>query len=253
VFRASFESAASKFLVKGSSIPVVSIVIQGGANTLKTVTAAIKSGTPLVVVEGTGGAADCLAYAWHLLVCLRPLGHLLAFMRLRLLTPHNLTDIVPLCGDSGLQHGTGSHSRSYTNDELARLVRVTFPQSSAAQVEEKVADVLDAVAVADRVIIFSTLAGDNSGAGFDDAILRAVFAGSMSARGSQSHVKDLKLKLKHAMVWDRLDIAKDALQQIFAENNPETRAELKDVLTEKLMEALMHNSPAFVELYDASL
>ena len=46
---------------------VCSIVVQGGPGTIGTAHDAILNGTPLVVVEGTGGAADVLAYAWRFL------------------------------------------------------------------------------------------------------------------------------------------------------------------------------------------
>lgn len=75
-FRGQFEKAAS-----GDSIPVVTIVIQGsfkliyrslgshdglgGPGTLDTAYNATKAGTPLVVVDGTGQAADILAYAYR--------------------------------------------------------------------------------------------------------------------------------------------------------------------------------------------
>lgn len=61
IFRASFESCARS--VFGAD--VISIVIQGGPNTLKTALLAVEAGTPIVVIDGSGQAADVLAYAWN--------------------------------------------------------------------------------------------------------------------------------------------------------------------------------------------
>ena len=46
-------------------MPVVSLVLEGGENTLKTACSAIQSGTPVVVVNGSGRAADFIARAYR--------------------------------------------------------------------------------------------------------------------------------------------------------------------------------------------
>lgn len=46
---------------------VVTVVIQGGPNTLKTAVESVKAGNPIVVIAGSGQAADILAYAWNYL------------------------------------------------------------------------------------------------------------------------------------------------------------------------------------------
>ena len=48
----------------GVEVPVVSLVLEGGENTLNTATAAIESNTPVVVVNGSGRAADFIARAY---------------------------------------------------------------------------------------------------------------------------------------------------------------------------------------------
>ena len=57
-FRCSF------FPPDGVPVPVVCVVVEGGPGTLETVMSALQSGTPAVIVEGTGRAADILAYAY---------------------------------------------------------------------------------------------------------------------------------------------------------------------------------------------
>ena len=51
------------YFVKGVNIPVVLLVCEGGPNTLKTAMSAIQRGTPLVVMEGSGRAADFIVKA----------------------------------------------------------------------------------------------------------------------------------------------------------------------------------------------
>ena len=46
------------------SIPIVCVCLEGGPGTLETVQSAISVGTPAVIVEGSGRAADILAYAY---------------------------------------------------------------------------------------------------------------------------------------------------------------------------------------------
>ncbi|KAI0235842.1 Transient receptor potential cation channel subfamily M member 2 [Lamellibrachia satsuma] len=48
----------------GDKIPTVCVVLQGGPGTLKTVHSSINAGTPVVIVEGSGRAADVLAHAY---------------------------------------------------------------------------------------------------------------------------------------------------------------------------------------------
>ena len=52
----------------GASCPIatVCVVIQGGPGTLDTAASTVRQGTPLVVVEGSGQAADVIAYAYKL-------------------------------------------------------------------------------------------------------------------------------------------------------------------------------------------
>lgn len=46
-------------------MPAVCLVLEGGPGTLETVKSAIQSGTPAVIVEGSGRAADILAFAYN--------------------------------------------------------------------------------------------------------------------------------------------------------------------------------------------
>jgi hypothetical protein len=44
---------------------LVLLVLEGGIQTLKTTAEAIKKGTPVVVIKGSGRAADFIAYAFY--------------------------------------------------------------------------------------------------------------------------------------------------------------------------------------------
>ena len=46
-------------------MPVVLLVLEGGENTLSQAVEAIKNGTPVVVVQGSGRAADYIAFAYR--------------------------------------------------------------------------------------------------------------------------------------------------------------------------------------------
>jgi transient receptor potential cation channel subfamily M protein 2 len=47
------------------NIPVVLLVLEGGVNTLRTATSAINNSTPVVVIQGSGRAADFIAKGYN--------------------------------------------------------------------------------------------------------------------------------------------------------------------------------------------
>ena len=49
------------YLYLAVNIPLVTVVLEGGENTLKTAKCAVKDGAPLVVIQGSGRAADFIA------------------------------------------------------------------------------------------------------------------------------------------------------------------------------------------------
>ena len=55
--------AAENDIKTGTKVPIVCVVVEGGAGTIKTVWNALKNNTPCVVINGTGRAADLLAFA----------------------------------------------------------------------------------------------------------------------------------------------------------------------------------------------
>ena len=49
-------------------VPVVILCLEGGPNTIKTMVEAISKGTPAVVIDGSGRAADVVAFAFKHLI-----------------------------------------------------------------------------------------------------------------------------------------------------------------------------------------
>ncbi len=50
----------------GVHVPVVLLVLEGGENTMATAAEAIKKGTPVVVIQGSGRCADLIAGAYSM-------------------------------------------------------------------------------------------------------------------------------------------------------------------------------------------
>ncbi|KAK7112164.1 hypothetical protein V1264_011657 [Littorina saxatilis] len=71
-FRTSLESYISKIVETGVTetqsvnVPTVLIVVEGGINTMKTVQESISHNIPVVVIDGSGRAADFIAFAYRL-------------------------------------------------------------------------------------------------------------------------------------------------------------------------------------------
>ncbi|XP_041459667.1 transient receptor potential cation channel subfamily M member-like 2 isoform X2 [Lytechinus variegatus] len=70
--RGKLEKAISEEQIQKSSgndtavsIPIVCVVVQGGPNTIQTAYEAIRNGTPVVIVAGSGRAADIMSYAFQ--------------------------------------------------------------------------------------------------------------------------------------------------------------------------------------------
>eukprot|EP00051_Salpingoeca_urceolata_P006020 m.80019 g.80019 ORF g.80019 m.80019 type:complete len:1488 (-) comp14647_c0_seq3:1599-6062(-) len=134
-FRASFEALVAEEL----KVPIVTIVIQGGPNTLQTAYDALQTGTPLVVVAGTGGAADLLTMAWEFL------------------------------------HGETYKSRHMSCADIRRAIMSTFPGrvSSNEELKKMHHMILECVQEKNKVIIYEL--EDAEGRNLSDFILKAMF------------------------------------------------------------------------------
>eukprot|EP00053_Salpingoeca_punica_P025338 m.16890 g.16890 ORF g.16890 m.16890 type:complete len:1448 (+) comp7747_c0_seq1:367-4710(+) len=110
-FRAMFEAS----IADRHGIPAVTLVIQGGPGTVNTCYNSVMSKTPLVVIEGTGQAADCIAYAWMML------------------------------------HSEESRARAYNHAGLLNKVR----EVHKTQYQELTRKILETVSQRDMVVVFS--------------------------------------------------------------------------------------------------
>eukprot|EP00730_Choanoeca_flexa_P007583 TRINITY_DN12352_c1_g1_i1.p1 TRINITY_DN12352_c1_g1~~TRINITY_DN12352_c1_g1_i1.p1 ORF type:complete len:1459 (+),score=335.46 TRINITY_DN12352_c1_g1_i1:373-4377(+) len=135
-FRARFEAAAREDF----SCPVVTLVVQGGPNTLKTARDAIGMNNPVVVIDGSGMAADVLAYAYN------------------------------------FTHNGLSKYQTYTVDGLRDVIAHQFGSLDHDTREKILHDAFECVRFRDKVFIYNFQEAD--GQDIDEAILNAVFQGS---------------------------------------------------------------------------
>ena len=56
------------FITGAIGIPVVILCLEGGPGTIKQMAEAIKKGTPAVVIDGSGRAADVVCFAYKHLI-----------------------------------------------------------------------------------------------------------------------------------------------------------------------------------------
>ncbi len=181
-------------------MPVVCVVIQGGPGTLKTAYHAARNNQPVVVVKGSGMAADALAYAWS---------HL-----------HGTSETAQLCTLAGLRDMAAALSSSKSTDD---------------DLDVMVTQLLATVQDASRVVLFD---GGNEGAEtLDDAIFHAICAAKKD---------DLELQIHHAMIWERPDHARAAIDEF--RDMLADGSKLTATLSRALVRALHANSPEFVEL-----
>eukprot|EP00049_Salpingoeca_infusionum_P008437 m.138586 g.138586 ORF g.138586 m.138586 type:complete len:1531 (-) comp14013_c0_seq4:2142-6734(-) len=133
-------------------------------------------------------------------------------------------------------HSTNVRYSKYSLEGLARMIQRMFPDRNQ---DDMIQDLLRCVQIPSLVVVYNLQ--DDNGVPIDEAILKAVFINE----GALSN------KLKQAMFFDRLDTARQALQQsdqhhLVGKHDP---ADLDKALSEGLMYALLYNKPEFVDLY----
>ena len=64
-FRADFEKMIRKQEPEGLDIPILTLLLEGGTDAIYDVMASLEQGAPCVIIEGSGRAADILAYAYR--------------------------------------------------------------------------------------------------------------------------------------------------------------------------------------------
>ena len=185
----------------------VCLVVEGGIGTIETVRAAVEAKTPVLAIEGSGRAADAIAYAWR-------------FMH------------------DGRPEASAMHTRSGLRQH-ARMLLVRKPEMSQEEYDEliykTVQELLEVVTTNDYVSIFSMHDYDTDHRGVDSALLDAILkslrvrpilkstqleghrlqllkeAGDpMTAGLYEMHLSKLYLSL----VFDRVDVARTHLNDL---------------------------------------
>ncbi|EGD78998.1 hypothetical protein PTSG_01969 [Salpingoeca rosetta] len=120
---------------------------------------------------------------------------------------------------------------SYTLNALREMIKKAFKIGETKKVNTFLEKVLECVQHPGLVVVYNP---NTSGLdAFDKAILQAVF---------KTENASLLNKLKQAMFFDNIDIARNALHTA-------TEAEVEECINDNLLYALQHNKPDFVELY----
>ncbi|XP_078332506.1 transient receptor potential cation channel subfamily M member-like 2 isoform X3 [Crassostrea virginica] len=190
-------------------VPVVLLVLEGGPGTLETAHQAVANNTPIVIVQGSGRAADILAYAY--------------------------------------QNSTGEEIGATDQEgKTKKITQTIFEASVEAEIRNQVEEnfgkknlvshcemVKETLKNRDLVTVFEFSIGSRgSSKDIDRAILQALL------RANKDQIFD---QLKLALAWNRIDIAKS---EIFTDD----RFIQPNMLFEIMQSALILNRVSFVEL-----
>ncbi|CAF2110866.1 unnamed protein product, partial [Rotaria magnacalcarata] len=160
-------------------IPIIQILIEGGPSSLLTMVEAVTHETPVIVIEGTGRAANFIAKAYNALY-------------------HNQITYVPSTNN---------------NPNLERLIKEANGEIITKSNESCFRDMITSEKGFFLINTF-LLCPDDSEFKLGDAILEALFRAASMPRheASDAHVQKLKL----AMAWNKFDLA---VSDMFIEDN----------------------------------
>ncbi|CAF3743141.1 unnamed protein product [Rotaria socialis] len=160
-------------------IPIIQILIEGGPSSLLTMVEAVTHETPVIVIEGTGRAANFIAKAYNALY-------------------HNQKTYVPSTNN---------------NPNLERLIKEANGEIITKSNESCFRDMITSEKGFFLINTF-LLCPDDSEFKLGDAILEALFRAASMPRheASDAHVQKLKL----AMAWNKFDLA---VSDMFIEDN----------------------------------
>ncbi|XP_053387178.1 transient receptor potential cation channel subfamily M member 2-like isoform X2 [Mercenaria mercenaria] len=174
-FRSTFERYVSEKVETGVAetqsvnVPVVMLVVEGGVNTMKTVWQAVQQNIPVLVLNGSGRAADFLAY-----------GYLLS---------------------KDPKNEDKSKFPSDFDMEMTHVARMKFAWKATDNIDKKIAECLrqlkDALATRKLINIFNL--GEAETKDIDRAILYALLKANKTNANAQ---------LSLALAWNRCDIAR---------------------------------------------
>ncbi|XP_061167153.1 transient receptor potential cation channel subfamily M member-like 2 [Saccostrea echinata] len=213
-FRARMENSIANMKTntgKNASVyvPVVLLVLEGGPGTLETAHQAVANNTPIVIVQGSGRAADILAFAYQ---------------------NSSGEEIEATDQEGKTKKITQTIFDASVEAEIRNQVEENFGKKNLVSYCEMVKETLKN---RDLITVFEfSIGGRGSSKDIDKAILQALL------RANKDQIFD---QLKLALAWNRIDIAKS---EIFTDD----RFIQTNMLFEIMQSALILNRVGFVEL-----
>ncbi|PAA74606.1 hypothetical protein BOX15_Mlig004825g3 [Macrostomum lignano] len=171
--RARIEHALADSAKDTGQVPTVCLVVQGGPGTVQTVKCAVEQGTPVLLVRGSQGAADILAYAYA----------------------HSLPSKAVVEDSDGNE--VVRVERQLTEDQVRQLTSRLRGEFGDKRVPELM-DWIETILKYDHLVSVYELESDDFSCNLDVAILQAIM--------KANHKKEDQLKL--ALTLNRDDIAR---------------------------------------------
>ncbi|XP_035700323.1 transient receptor potential cation channel subfamily M member-like 2 [Branchiostoma floridae] len=198
------------------SIPVVLLALQGGPGTLETVYQGVSNNTPAVIVEGSGGAADILAYGFN----------------------HSPEELVAVEGHVGQYEIVGRVDKQLEEVLRAKIVE-EFGGSDPSKLDPNKLKVwtkwvVDSIKKKQLLSVFE-IDSRESAKNIDVAMLRALL---------RANKDDYQHQLKLALAWNRSDIAET---DIFTADRRWKQEELEDLMYSAILEDKVNFVKLFLE------
>eukprot|EP00058_Branchiostoma_floridae_P006677 XP_002592165.1 hypothetical protein BRAFLDRAFT_88112 [Branchiostoma floridae] len=198
------------------SIPVVLLALQGGPGTLETVYQGVSNNTPAVIVEGSGGAADILAYGFN----------------------HSPEELVAVEGHVGQYEIVGRVDKQLEEVLRAKIVE-EFGGSDPTKLDPNKLKVwtkwvVDSIKKKQLLSVFE-IDSRESAKNIDVAMLRALL---------RANKDDYQHQLKLALAWNRSDIAET---DIFTADRRWKQEELEDLMYSAILEDKVNFVKLFLE------
>ncbi|KAI8514536.1 Transient receptor putative cation channel sub M member 2 [Branchiostoma belcheri] len=189
------------------SIPVVLLALQGGPGTLESVYHGVSNNTPVVIVEGSGGAADILAYGFN----------------------HSKEEVVAVMGHVGIK-------REQLEEVLEAKIAAEFGglNLSKNRLKQWTRWVVESIKKKQLLSIFE-IDSRESTKNIDVAMLRALL---------RANKDDYQHQLKLALARNRSDIAET---DIFTANRRWKQEELEDLMYSAILEDKVNFVKLFLE------
>ncbi|XP_013398789.1 transient receptor potential cation channel subfamily M member 2 [Lingula anatina] len=177
-FRAALENEIAKQKnAVDTTIPIVLVVVEGGPGTIHTVHSAIMNGTPAVIVDGSGRAADIFAFAYK-------------FSR---------EVVIPVVDQTGAKKSkTITVIDEFTDKKITEMVKEEFGETNLIQ---NVTYIKESLIHRDLVTVF-TIDQRETAKDIDVAILHALLKANRNETLTQ---------LRLALAWNRIDVAESEI------------------------------------------